>query len=148
MAQAHAVSCHRRAFGLSGKGAAQGLQAVKPHAATAWEHAGRAHITVRTKLVGAYASAKEHAKDAWKEAGPTAKAVLVRTQVPVPPQLAAWPAHCADPASLLTQDPVCVQVFLSNVHKGYKKHMVPQLQNAWQVPKAFLQKLLVHPQVG
>ena len=60
---------------------AQGLEAVKPHAATAWEHAGKAHMTLRAKLVEGLAFAKAHAQGAWKEAGPTAKAMLVRTQV-------------------------------------------------------------------
>lgn len=57
----------------------------------------------------------------------------------------------ADLALLLdleTHGALRVQVFLRGVHKGYKKHVVPQLRNAWRVPKKFLQKLLVHPQVG
>ena len=55
---------------------------MKPHAATAWEHAGKAHVTLRAKLVEAFATAKGHAEGAWKEAGPTAKALLTRMQVP------------------------------------------------------------------
>ena len=41
-----------------------------------------------------------------------------------------------------------LQVFLKGAHKGYKRHIVPQLRRAWTVPKAFVQRMLVHPQVG
>lgn len=70
-----------RTLGPHGKGFAQGLEAVKPHAATAWEHAGKAHVTLRAKLLEGFAVAKARTEGALKEAGPTAKALLARTQV-------------------------------------------------------------------
>ncbi len=40
-----------------------------------------------------------------------------------------------------------VQAFVASLHKGHKKHVVPQLKKAWAATKAFVQHLTVHPQV-
>ena len=40
-----------------------------------------------------------------------------------------------------------VQAFLTGLHKGHKKHVVPQLRRAWASTKSSAQKLLVHPHV-
>ena len=80
-AEVHAASCQCRGLEATARVSAQGLEAVEPHAAVAWEQAGKAHTTLRAKLVDNFAAARDHAQGAWMEAGPTAKALLARTQV-------------------------------------------------------------------
>lgn len=60
---------------------AQGFDALKPHVDTAWEHASKAHVGLRAKLVELFGMLRKRLLAAWTGAAPAAKEALTKAQV-------------------------------------------------------------------
>ncbi|BDA48778.1 probable Laminin-like protein epi-1 at N-terminal half [Coccomyxa sp. Obi] len=96
----------------------KGSESVRPFATNALEHAGKLHVTVRSKAVEIWKALQAKLQALLKDAKPISQKYLVK-----------------------------LEASIRQLQLAVKKHAIPQLQKAAASTKAATQKLLSHPQV-